>query len=70
MYQKASDIVHEFVDKNRVENLISLKAALIENIDLTRYVYSTYIPKIYNRNNAFGIKMQVCFWLHLPCLEK
>ena len=70
MYQQASDIVHEFVDKNRIENLSSLKAALIENIDLTRYVYSTYFPMIYNRTNAFGIKKQVYFSLHLPCLEK
>ena len=55
-YQKASSIVHEFIYKNRVENLTLLKAALIENIELIRYVYSTYFPEIYNRTNAFGIK--------------
>ena len=60
-YQKASDIVHEFIDENRVENLSLLKAALIENIDLIRYVYSTYFPKIYNRTGAFGIKNKSVF---------
>ena len=61
MYQKASYMIHEFIDENRVENLSLLKAALIENIDLIRYVYSTYLPKIYNRTNAFGIKSKSFF---------
>ena len=37
-YPKASNIVHEFVNKNRAENLSLLKVALSENIDLIRYV--------------------------------
>ena len=60
-YQKASDIVHEFVDENRVENLSLLKAALIESIDLIRYVYSTNFPKIYKRTDAFGTKNKSVF---------
>ena len=45
IYQKSSDIVHNFIEENKDENLNLLKMALIENIDLIRYVYSTYFPR-------------------------
>ena len=55
-YQKASDILNEFLEQNQTENFDLLKESLVENIDLIRYVYSTLFPKIYNRTNVFGIR--------------
>ena len=54
-YQKASDILNEFLGQNQTENF-DLKESLIENINVIRYVYSTFFLKIYNRNNVFRIK--------------
>ena len=55
-YQKASDILNEFLEQNQTENFDLLKESLVENIDLIRYVYSTLFPKIYNRTNVFAIR--------------
>ena len=48
-YQKAIDILNEFLDQNQTENFDLLKESLAENINLIRYVYSTLFLKIYNR---------------------
>ena len=55
-YQKAGDILNEFLEQNQTENFDLLKESLVENINLIRYVYSTLFPKIYNRTNVFGIR--------------
>ena len=47
--------MNDFIEENKVENLDLLKKALVENINLIRYVYSTYFPNIQNRTNTFGI---------------
>ena len=55
-YQKAIDILNEFLEQNQTENFDLLKESLVENINLIRYVYSTLFSKIYNRANVFGIR--------------
>ena len=55
-YQKASDILNEFLEQNQTENFDLLKESLVENINLIRYVYSTLFPKIYNKTNVFAIR--------------
>ena len=60
-YQKANDIIHDFIAEDEDENFKSLKNAFVENIGLVRYVYLTYFPKIYNRTNVFGIRNKTVF---------
>ena len=60
-YQKANDIVHDFIAEDEDENFKSLKNALVENIGLVRYVYSTHFRKIYNRTNIFSIRNKTVF---------
>ena len=58
-YQKASDILNEFLEQNQTENFDLLKESLVENINLIRYVYSTLFPEVYNRINVFEIRNNV-----------
>ena len=58
-YQKASDILNEFLEQNQTENFDLLKESLVENINLIRYVYSTLFPEVYNRINIFEIRNNV-----------
>ena len=59
-YQKTNEVVHDFI-ADEDENFKLLKNALVENIGLMRYFYSTYFPKIYNRTNVFGIRNKTVF---------
>ena len=54
-YQKASDILNEFLEQNQTENFDLLKESLVENINLIRYVYST-LPKNIQQNQCFRNK--------------
>ena len=60
-YQKGSDILNEFFEKNYTKNFDLLKESFVENINLIRYVYSTLFQKIYNRTNVFEIRNKANF---------
>ena len=53
--------MNDFIEENKVENFDLLKKALVENINLIRYVYSTYFPKVHNRTNTFGVRNKSVF---------
>ena len=55
-FQKASNILNEFVVQNQTGNFNLLKESLAEKIILIRYVYSTLLKKIFNETNVFGIR--------------
>ena len=59
-YQKANDIVLNYIDKEK-QNIELLKLAIKNNLQIIQFSYSTFYPKIYTRRNAFGIENKAKF---------
>ena len=55
MYQKANNIVLNFIEKDK-QNIHLLKIAVKNNLQTIQFCYSTLYPKIYLRTNSFGIE--------------
>ena len=55
-YQKANNIVLNYVKKDDGGKLEQLKYKLTETFNLIHYIYSILYAKMYNRINQFGIK--------------
>ena len=54
-YQKANNIVLNFIEKDKQNNHLS-KIAEKNNLQTIQFCYSTLYPKIYLRTNSFGIE--------------
>ena len=59
-FQKANDIVLNYIDKEK-QNIELLKLAIKNNLQIIQFSYSTFYPKIYARRNAFGIENKAKF---------
>ena len=59
-YQKANEIVKEFIDEN-AQHLELLKQSLINTIELIRYVYAMHLSNICSKCSPFGIKHKSYF---------
>ena len=59
-YQKANNIVLNYIDKDK-QNIELLKLAIKNNLQTIQFSYSTFYPKIYARRNAFGIENKAKF---------
>ena len=55
IYQKANNIVMNYIDKDK-QNIELLKRAIKNNLPTIQFCNSTLYPKIYARANAFGIQ--------------
>ena len=55
IYQKANNIVMNYIDKDK-QNIELLKLAIKNNLPTIQFCNSTLYPKIYARANAFGIQ--------------
>ena len=59
-YQKANNIVLNYIDKDK-QNIELLKLAIKNNLQTIQFCYSTIQRKIYARTNAFGIQNKAKF---------
>ena len=59
-YQKANNIVLNFIEKHKQNNHLS-KIAEKNNLQTIQFCYSTLYPKIYARTNSFGIENKANF---------
>ena len=59
-YQKANNIVLNYIDKDK-QNIELLKFAIKNNLQTIQFCYSTLYPKIYARTNAFQIQNKAKF---------
>ena len=59
-FQKANDIVKNFIEQDEV-NIESLRQHLKDHAVTYQFLYANLDPKIYSRNNHFGIHNKSIF---------
>ena len=59
-YQKANNIVLNYIDKDK-QNIELLKLAIKNSLQTIQFCYSRFYPKIYARTNASGIQNKAKF---------